>query len=379
MTEPLERKQENIVLGKPAQAFNVEAIKLSPEALKAIHNSEPVVAVETKISKAVVQDLRETLEACKKDLKIAQKYGLDNGKLSVLDQALLQAERTGKISGNIDVVALKNAKSIITRSKLNDRIAARNQGLAYRYRHNVHNHDLIDVRQELFAMLLNNRQLAGLQKGSKTIQEQKEELGFGGEISSDKSVDEALEERLKFLLAEEKALTESQQDRSVDEAQVEFFNVDVDTGFANELRNQSEFGFLQDNEGLEILLDGVVDIVPYIAERRAQETGRDSAEISAEIFQFQELVRKRKKKGDLVAKEDVETLLLVQYLPILYDAVNYIMDQGLDSDAVTKMQSLKGELAALIQSAADPKSAIHELFKQVKESLQDREMVEWTG
>jgi len=379
MTEQLEGKQKSAVLEKSAQGLNVEAIKLSPEALKAVHDSAPVVAGETKISKAVVQDLRDTLEACKKDLKVAEKYGLDHGKLSVLDQALLKAERTGKISGSIDVAALKNAKSIITRSKLNDRIAARNQGLAYRYRHDIHNHGLIDVRHELFAMLLNNRQLAGLQKGSKTIQEQKEELGFGGEISSEKSVDEALEERLKFLLAEEEALKESQQDRSAEEAEVEFFGVDVDTGFANELRNQSEFGFLQDNEGLELLLDGVVDIVPYIAERRAKETGRDSAEISAEIFQFQELVRKRKKKGGLIAEEDVETLLLVQYLPILYDAVNYIMDQGLESDAVAKMQSLKGELAALIQAASDPKSVIHELFKQVKDSLLDREMVEWTG
>ncbi len=385
MADTMERTRTatSTSIEKPAEALDHQQIKLSPGALKEIHSSDPAVAAETKVSKSIIHDMRQTVDECKNNIEVAKKFGLDDKvKLSAVDAAVAHAERTGKMPAHIDAGMLKEMKREIVRGKLQARAEALQNGQRYRvsrHNHGAFDHSLADYRQELLAMLLNNRQLAGLQKGSKTLEEVKEETGYGGEISGEKSVEEALQERIKFLLAEEQSLRELQEDRAVEEAQVEFLAADVDTGFATELRNQSEFGFLQDSEGLEHLLDGVVDIVPYIAQRRAQEVGRDASEIAAEVLQFQQLVQNRRKKGGLVTEEDCDTLLLVQYLPVLYDAVNYIMDKGLDQQAIAKMQSLKGELAALIEKSADPESNLHHLFKQIKDSLQDRELVEWTG
>lgn len=370
-----------------AHALDKTDIKVSASVLKEIHSVEAAPALEgPKVSRNVIRDLKATVEQCERELKkgdvrIAKQYGLDDGqKLAAMKAVISHAERTGRLPVPIDASLVARMKTSIVRNKLDARRDAMlNPGSSPRHRHAVYpnHHDLLDVRKEMFAMVLNNRQLAGLQKGSKTLQEQNEELGFGRDLGGE--VGEALEERLKLLLAEEQALSAAQEDRTEEEVAVDLMGIEVDTSFANELRNQQDFGFLQNNVGLDILLDGVVDIVPYIAERRAQETGRDASEVAAEVYQFQELVQKRKKKGGLVTEEDCETLLLVQYLPILYDAVNFIMQKDLPPDAISKMESLKGELAALIQSASDPSSAIFDLFKQIKDSLQDRELVEWTG
>ena len=391
MTETIERSRTttSTSLEKQPETLHEKEFKFGASTLKDIHDADlqqsPARAAETKVSKNIIQDLRHVVEECKNSTETARRYGLDDKvKLSAVDAAVAHAERTGKLPGHVDTSLASRMKTAIVRNKLD---ARREHVEDHHARHHGHhrqgfygaNHNLEDVRHEMLANLLNNRQLAGIQKGSKTLDEVKEEMGYGRDASADKSPNELLEERLQFLIAEEQALREAQQDRTEEAPSVDFAAVDVDTGFATELRNQAEFGFLQDSEGLELLLDGVVDIVPYIAERRAQETGRDASEIAAEVFQFEAMVRKRRKKGGLVTDEDCETLLLVQYLPILYDAVNFIMEKGLDPEAISKMESLKGELAALIQGAADPKSAIHDLFKQIKESLQDREMVEWTG
>ena len=373
---------KSIKPGIAQQQSTLDASIASTTLLKATQTSQ--TAVTTPIDKDLIRDLKGYLQ-------IAQKQkALSPSETRTIKEQLDHAEQSGTLKFGISNETLRNYKTILNQA-IKQSVATRRSATkpyekheAKHYRHGVHrtvyppNHPLSQVRREMFAMILNNRQLAGIDQ-NKQLMDQKNKGGFGQDFSAEKTVDEVLAERLRSALDLQKA-TEL-QDRSAEEASTDFFKIDVDTGFANELRNQSQFGFLDGADGLDVLLDGVVDMMPYIVARRASATGRDSNDVAAEVMQFQEFVQRRKKtkKNGLVDEEDCETLLLVQYLPMLYDAVNYIMEKNLSPEAVSKMESLKGELAALIQAASDPESAIHELFKGIKDSLQDREMVEWTG
>ena len=251
MADTVERTQTVQKGAKPAEALEKAEIKMSAAALKEIHSATPAPVSETKVSRNVVQDLRSIVESCKNNHEVAKRFGLDDKvKLSAIEAAVAHAEKTGRLPGGVDAALTQKYKTSIVRNKLDARRAGEHPSArlnpAHPHHHaHHHQHDINDLRHELLANLLNNRQLAGLQKGSKTIQEQKEELGFGGEIPAEKSVDEALQERLQFLMSEQQG--ESQEDRT--EEHVDLAGVDVDTGFANELRNQSEFGFLQQSEG----------------------------------------------------------------------------------------------------------------------------------
>ena len=361
---------------------------LDPSLLIKATQTAPQTTVATPVPREIVRDLKGFLQIAQKEKAISASDA------RVIKEHISHAEKTGTLDFGVNAETLRNYKSILSQAIRQS--AANRRGPTKPYesheknlykRHNVFktvyppSHPLSQVRREMFAMILGNKQLAGIIDPS--MKQKGKDLGLGQDFSSEQSVDEVLAERLRSALdlQTKKKEEANLQDRATEDPSADFFKVDADTTYASALRSEIHFGFLDESDGLEVLLDGVVDMMPYIAAKRAQETGRNPDEVAAEVFQFQEFVQKRRKgkKGGIVTEEDCETLLLIQYLPILYDAVNYIMDKDLPPESVARMESLKGELASLIQAASDPESAINKLFKEIKDSLQDREMVEWTG
>lgn len=183
------------------------------------------------------------------------------------------------------------------------------------------------------------------------------------------SLAEALEARAKAA----QSLAESLE---VDEPEFHLRDVTPENGFASDMRSASSFAMLDESPQLRLMLGEVIDVSTYIQDRlrRGEPIGLDSSEV-AQIFNLAN-VKKKRKRG-LAEEEDVDTLLLVQYLPIIYDAITRIIQKGLDEQAISKMESLKGEIAELVRQASDPTSPLHEMFKDVKLTLEDREMIPW--
>lgn len=183
------------------------------------------------------------------------------------------------------------------------------------------------------------------------------------------SLAEALEARARAAQSLAEAL-------DVDEPEFHLRDVTPENAYATDMRSASSFSMLDESPQLRLMLGEVIDVSTYIQDRvrRGEPLGLDSAEI-AQIFDLSNL--KQKRKRGLAEEEDVDTLLLVQYLPIIYDAITRIIQKGLDEQAISKMESLKGEIAELVRQASDPSSPLHDMFKDVKLSLEDREMVPW--
>lgn len=183
------------------------------------------------------------------------------------------------------------------------------------------------------------------------------------------SLAEALEARAKAA----QALAES-----LESPEPEFHLRDItpENDFSIDMRSASSFSMMDESPQLRLMLGEVIDVSAYLQDRlrRGEPIGLDSAEV-AQLFNLANI--KKKRARGLAEEEDVDTLLLVQYLPIIYDAITRIIQKGLDEEAISKMESLKGEIAELVRTASDPSSPLHSMFKDVKLSLEDREMVPW--
>lgn len=146
--------------------------------------------------------------------------------------------------------------------------------------------------------------------------------------------------------------------------------------FATSMRSASSFSAFDDSPQLQVMLGEIIDLSEYFEDRaqRGEPVGLDQNEV-AQIFNLANMKKKRARGA--ATEEDIDSMLLVQYLPIIYDAITRIIQKGLDEESIAKMESLKGEIAQLVRSASDPESPLHEMFKNVKVSLEDREMVEF--
>lgn len=239
-------------------------------------------------------------------------------------------------------------------------------------RTHIQSHNLEDVRTENlnFRMGTNLLNFQSKGKGTIAVKPGEDENSF---IPPD--VDEATAVAMRLQAVEQ---VESIPDTLEDLTSLE--QEGVENALSKDFRTVTNYGALDNSPSLALMLENVVDLSQYLQDRTDRETrGKDAAEQGqAQILDFDLL--KRKKKG-LAEKEDVETLTLVQYLPILYDTINYIVEKiktkDLGNDVLTKMESLKGELAQLVRAAADESSPINELFKEIKKELDDRDKIEW--
>lgn len=245
------------------------------------------------------------------------------------------------------------------------------------HKHHKHGrHDAETVDEEIKAFRNGIRQGQPQQKTStkgtnaQVGQDEEEDrqvdpLGLGETIPTMMSITDALD------LREQMAAQYTQTETNEPDVSLE---ISTENGFALDMRAASTFASLDDSPQLQLMLSEIVDLSEYFQDKI--DRGEISQSESAQIFDFTQLSNRKRKKG-LAEEEDIDTLLLVQYLPILYDAINRIISKGVDEAIMTRMESLKGEIAQLVRAASDPSSSLHEIFKNVKDSLEDREMVEW--
>lgn len=208
-------------------------------------------------------------------------------------------------------------------------------------------------------------------KGTAAVVSEEEE-GISPWIDPNLSEEEAIKERIKFAISEPDAQSTSLEDRTESIEDKELNN-----SYASAIRTESNLGYL--DAGFAAMLDNIIDFNEYLqsrAEISSEEDRTKAQALQAQILEFS-LLKKKKKKTSELTTEDSDTLILVHYLPVIYDAINFIIEKGISDEELAKMESLKGEISALVRTAAEPDSPLHELFKQIKAHLEEREKVEW--